>query len=410
METIMVELSPEISLHALRTDTTLMFPMSEVAVEVFHENPAAFGKDMRKGRYKRIRVLDQDLLFKLAQLGIPQEAVNVVGATLLPPDSLLKILEDRRQLEFIPKLRTALLTVITKDASNLIARGQFKDALPVTMDAIVTAQAIYYPNAPLQLVPIYLLAVQVNLGLERPIQSEDLLGIGSWLLLQDSSDQPKDAIRAELSRLLGQLSLLKKRPEPSLKAFAEEAYYKSREYGIYDVRTSIAFYNLSKVFYQTGQKSHCIAFWDLVIDVWMNALKEVVLHIPVERTMAWGKPQHPGSKGVHLDSAPAIAKLHIGEVCEMLQEIYIRTVEVQGEGHLSVGEASFVLGLALMHAQKKTQALEYLQNANGIYSTVGNKVMKKLTSTAIKIVLEPQLKRPSTRSSVSPSNPAPPKL
>ncbi len=68
-----------------------------------------------------------------------------------------------------------------------------------------------------------------------------------------------------------------------------------------------------------GQKSHCIAFWDLVIDVWMNALKEVVLHIPVERMMAWGKPQHPGSKGVHLDSAPAIAKLHIGEVCAMLQ-------------------------------------------------------------------------------------------
>jgi hypothetical protein len=55
-------------------------------------------QDMRKGRYKRIRVLDQDLLFKLAQLGIPQEAVNVVGATLLPPDSLLKILEDRRQV------------------------------------------------------------------------------------------------------------------------------------------------------------------------------------------------------------------------------------------------------------------------------------------------------------------------
>jgi hypothetical protein len=93
-----------------------------------------------------------------------------------------------------------------------------------------------------------------------------------------------------------------------------------------------------------------------------------------------------------------------------MQEIYIRTVEVQGEGHLSVGEASFVLGLALMHAQKKTQALEYLQNANGIYSTIGNKAMKKLTSIAIKIVLEPPLKRPSTRASVSPSNPAPPKL
>jgi hypothetical protein len=33
-----------------------------------------------------------------------------------------------------------------------------------------------------------------------------------------------------------------------LKAFAEEVYYKSREYGVYTVQTSFAFYNLYKVF------------------------------------------------------------------------------------------------------------------------------------------------------------------
>jgi hypothetical protein len=50
--------------------------------------------------------------------------------------------------------------------------------------------------------------MQVNLGLGRPVQSEDLLGVGSWLLLQDQSDQNKDPIRSELSRLFGQLSML----------------------------------------------------------------------------------------------------------------------------------------------------------------------------------------------------------
>jgi hypothetical protein len=33
-----------------------------------------------------------------------------------------------------------------------------------------------------------------------------------------------------------------------LKAFAEEVYYKSKEYGIYTVQTSFAFYNLYRVF------------------------------------------------------------------------------------------------------------------------------------------------------------------
>jgi hypothetical protein len=34
----------------------------------------------------------------------------------------------------------------------------------------------------------------------------------------------------------------------ALKAFAEEVYYKSREYGVYTVQTSFAFYNLYRVF------------------------------------------------------------------------------------------------------------------------------------------------------------------
>lgn len=36
--------------------------------------------------------------------------------------------------------------------------------------------------------------------------------------------------------------------ESALKGFSEEAYYKSLEYGIFDVRTSLAFYNLYKAF------------------------------------------------------------------------------------------------------------------------------------------------------------------
>jgi hypothetical protein len=50
--------------------------------------------------------------------------------------------------------------------------------------------------------------MQVNLGLDRPVQSEDLLGVASWLLLQDKSDAPRDDLRSEVSQLFGRLSML----------------------------------------------------------------------------------------------------------------------------------------------------------------------------------------------------------
>lgn len=65
------------------------------------------------------------------------------------------------QTDLIPKVQAALVMIITKDVTSLIERGQFEEALPVVMDAILKGQALYFPHDPLNLVPIYLLAVQV---------------------------------------------------------------------------------------------------------------------------------------------------------------------------------------------------------------------------------------------------------
>ena len=52
-------------------------------------------RDMRRLRYPRVRTLDTMTLMQLAQLGIPPESANVTGATLLHPNSLLRILDDK---------------------------------------------------------------------------------------------------------------------------------------------------------------------------------------------------------------------------------------------------------------------------------------------------------------------------
>uniref|UniRef100_A0A7I4DV16 Uncharacterized protein n=1 Tax=Physcomitrium patens TaxID=3218 RepID=A0A7I4DV16_PHYPA len=208
MEAVSVHLGGSAPIHAIATKQGIMFSMSQVAVEVFNENPAAFGKELRRQRYPRVRTIDTVTLMRLAQLGIPPESANVVGATLLPPNSLLRILDDRRRMDLIPKVQAAMLKMITKTVTDLITRGHYEEALPFAMDAVAKGQTLYWPREPLRMVPLYLLAVKVNLGLCRPTQAQDLLGVGAWLLLQDKSDGPKDELRSEISQLFGKLSVL----------------------------------------------------------------------------------------------------------------------------------------------------------------------------------------------------------
>lgn len=112
---------------------------------------------------------------------------------------------------------------------------------------------------------------------------------------------------------------MQKQVEPSLKAFAEEVYYKSKEFGIYDVRTSIAFYNLSHVFHHLNQVDHALAFWDVVIYSWRVALQEVVLGVIPSRELPWGKKEFEGMNPEHLNTKQAIATLQMTEVCDLIQ-------------------------------------------------------------------------------------------
>ena len=52
------------------------------------------------------------------------------------------------------------------------------------------------------------------------------------------------------------------RNEEALQAFAEDVYYCSLEYGPEDVRTSLGYYNLAKVFQGLGQLDKTLACGD----------------------------------------------------------------------------------------------------------------------------------------------------
>ena len=146
--------------------------------------------------------------------------------------------------------------------------------------------------------PLYLLAAQANLGLRRGQQCEDLLGMACWL----STKMPEattNVMTSQLHRLYGQLYALQGRHDRALEAFATDVYCCAQEYGPLDVRTSLGYYNLGKVFQATEHGDESAANFAVVSQIWLSALAQVGLgEAPLEAgallaTDERGRPQLP---------------------------------------------------------------------------------------------------------------------
>ncbi|KAF6258416.1 subunit of axonemal inner dynein [Scenedesmus sp. NREL 46B-D3] len=184
-------------LHQLHTSNGKFFVMGEVAVQLFQETPTSFLQELRKGKYNRTNSSAPDVLHTIVQLGLQVEGTaSHAGVTLLPPPTVEALLIDRRRHEL--------------EAARLMAAGDYEARLPVAMEAVALGEQLFKPQPALQLFPLYLLA-------------------------------------AQLSRLYGQLYASQSKAQEALRAFAEDVYCCSLEYGPQDARTSLGYYNLAKV-------------------------------------------------------------------------------------------------------------------------------------------------------------------
>jgi len=79
----------------------------------------------------------------------------------------------------------------------------------------------------------------------------------------------------------------------------------AQEHGPEDVRTSLGYYNLSKVFQSRGQMAKSLAYNDMVMHIWSSALHTLVLG------------EEPRTRASH-DNLP-IGRSQLLEVVAMLQ-------------------------------------------------------------------------------------------
>mmetsp|Transcript_9412 Transcript_9412/g.30930 ORF Transcript_9412/g.30930 Transcript_9412/m.30930 type:complete len:368 (-) Transcript_9412:45-1148(-) len=336
----------DIQLHQLHTSNGKMFVMSEVAVELFQENPSFLAKELRAGRYGKIHTTNRDVIRAVQLLGMPVESSSSAGITLVAAETVEALLTDRRQGEMVQPFRLALLKLASQEAARLMASGEYELALPVALDAVKQGQALFRPSPALQLFPLYLLAAQANLGLKRTKQCEDFLGLASWLSLKEPASTT-NVMRSQLSRLFGQLYALQGKLEEALHAFAEDVYYCALEYGPEDVRTSLGYYNLSKVFQSQGALGKAMACNDHVVGMWGHALRALVL----------------GDGDGEVQSIP-LGRSQLLEVVDMLQDICQLRATALGVTDPSVGDAHFTSALALVHVGEVARADEQLALAS----------------------------------------------
>lgn len=86
--------------------------------------------------------------------------------------------------------------------------------------------------------------------------------------------------------------------EEALKAFAEDLYYFSLEYGPSDMRTTLGYYNLGKVFQTQGNLGRCLACYDMVVTIWSGALKTAVLNLAEVSASGMGAGWPDGAPGM----------------------------------------------------------------------------------------------------------------
>mmetsp|Transcript_5282 Transcript_5282/g.11569 ORF Transcript_5282/g.11569 Transcript_5282/m.11569 type:complete len:390 (+) Transcript_5282:260-1429(+) len=345
----------EAQLHQLHTQQGKLFVMGEVAVELFQESPTAFLQELRKGKFQRSNSTNRDVLHTIAELQLPVESTaSTSGVTLLPAATVESLLVDKRRLELVQPFKLALLKLASQEAARLMAAGEYEMALPVALDAVQQGQALFKPSPALQLFPLYLLAAQANLGLRRSKPCEDFLALASWLAMKEPQ-LTTNIMKSQLSRLYGQLYAFQGKQVEALNAFAEDVYYCSLEYGPEDVRTSLGYYNMGKVFQSKGDMDKAAACNDQVVKIWSAALARAVL----------GVVQNRDGQMESLDPVELpVGRLQLMEVVDMLLDIGRSRQAVLGPGHPAVGDAHFVTGLALIQLEERERAQEQLDVAD----------------------------------------------
>lgn len=367
-------------------------------------------KQQTGNRLRKEVTYDPKLLNEADRLGVPEEDPLQGGHTLLPSETVEILLKERRCDHLVYPFRLALLKLTSQEVAGLIAGGDYEAALPVALEAVKQGQSLFRRDSAVQLFPLYLLAAQANLGLQRTAQCEDFLSLASWLTLKEP-ESVTHSMQSQLSRLYGQLFALQGRSNEALRAFAEDVYHCSMDSGPEDVRTSLGYYNLAKVYSNIDESTKSFELCCMVVNIWLACL------VPWALGMGDGgrnldPPSSPESANTPANDSAVVLQAardsageesgaelfsrlvwrpckdaslvysQLLEVVDMLRDIAGMTENHMGTESNSTGDSHFALGLAQLRLGEPAGASAAIRKAIGSYkSGARSEIAEQVLST-----------------------------
>ncbi|XP_075045992.1 zinc finger MYND domain-containing protein 12 [Mixophyes fleayi] len=201
---------------------------------------------------------------KICQLLIP------VRATF----PFLNSAEERtHSVEQLLQRKKHLIEVTTKEAQRILYEGRHEIVIPAATHALSFSIDVYGLTS-VELVPVYLILAEANIGLGNLAQAEEYLSHASWTVLKTA--ECSNIIRAKLYRNLGLLYSAKGQFEDSLYYLSNDVYYGSTVSGPNNITTSGGYFHMANIFFRQNKMVIADSLYSEVTDIWHSHLSRLV--------------------------------------------------------------------------------------------------------------------------------------
>ncbi|CAI9533093.1 unnamed protein product [Staurois parvus] len=158
--------------------------------------------------------------------------------------------ERAHSAEQLLQRKKHLIDLTTKEAQRLLYEGRHVDVIPAATHALSFSIDVYGLTS-VELVPVYLILAEANIGLGNLTQAEEYLSHAYWTVLKTTDCS--NLIRSKLHRNLGLLYSAKGEFEESLRHLSNDIYYASTVSGPSDISTAGGYFHMANVFFRQNK-------------------------------------------------------------------------------------------------------------------------------------------------------------
>ncbi|MEE6483466.1 hypothetical protein FKM82_013561 [Ascaphus truei] len=166
-----------------------------------------------------------------------------------------------------------LIDVTMKEAQKLLFNGKHQDAIPAATHSLSFSIDVFGLTS-VELVPVYLILAEANIGLGQLAQAEHYLSEAYWTVLKTSDCS--NTIRSKLHRNLGLLFSAKGDFEESLRHLSNDVYFASTVSGTNDISASGGYFHMANIFFWQNKMNIADSLYSEATDIWHAHLSRLV--------------------------------------------------------------------------------------------------------------------------------------